>query len=159
MLLATQLMLVARLIKGGLGTPVYLVSLSGFDTHANQNQYHPGLWAGISEAVSSFYKDLEVDGWDDKVLTMSFSEFGRRVKQNAANGTDHGTANTLFVIGKQLKTPGIYNDLASLVDLDDNGDLKYEIDFRTVYATILNRWLGADDKSVLGGSHGKLDFI
>jgi uncharacterized protein (DUF1501 family) len=80
---------------------------------------------------------------------LTFSEFGRRVKQNAANGTDHGTANNVFIIGEHLKSQGFYNELASLNDLDANGDLKFEIDFRTIYATILNKWLKVDDEKIL----------
>ncbi|MBQ0786774.1 MAG: DUF1501 domain-containing protein, partial [Oceanihabitans sp.] len=92
-------------------------------------------------------------------LIITFSEFGRRVKQNAANGTDHGAANNVFIIGENLKKQGLYNDLASLSDLDANGDLKYEIDFRAIYATILKKWLEVDDKKILNTSFDYLDFI
>ena len=104
-------------------------------------------------------KDLQVNNTFKDTLILTFSEFGRRVKQNAANGTDHGTANNVFIIGKNLKKQGLFNSLASLENLDDNGDLKYEIDFRTIYATVLNKWLQVDDKVVLNQLYKQLDFI
>ena len=90
---------------------------------------------------------------------MTYSEFGRRAAENLSGGTDHGTANNVFVIGKNLKKPGFYNELPNLSDLDKNGDLKYSVDFREVYATILNNWMEVDDKKILNKSFSKLDFI
>ena len=112
-----------------------------------------------AESLSAFIRDLKRNGTFEDTLILTFSEFGRRVKQNAANGTDHGSANNVFVIGKNLKTAGIYNKLSSLSDLDDNGDLKFTIDFRQVYATILSDWLNVSDVSVLNNSFEKLKLI
>ena len=106
-----------------------------------------------------FVKDLEASDSFKDTLIVTFSEFGRRVQQNAAGGTDHGAANNLFVIGKNLKKPGLYNDSPDLMNLDKNGDLKYTIDFRSVYATLLDQWLDASHSKVLGSSFETLDFI
>ena len=92
-------------------------------------------------------------------LVLTFSEFGRRVKQNAANGTDHGAANNVFIIGEHLKKQGVYNNLVKLDDLDNNGDLKFEIDFRSLYTTVLDKWLKVDSKSIIGKDLKALDFI
>jgi uncharacterized protein (DUF1501 family) len=92
------------------------------------------------------------------VLVMTFSEFGRRVSQNASNGTDHGTASSMFLMGGGLKKPGLYNDIPSLTDLDD-GDLKYNVDFKQVYATVLDNWLLADSRGILGKKYDKLQFV
>jgi uncharacterized protein (DUF1501 family) len=156
---AKQLKNVAQFISSGLETKVFYTSLGGFDTHANQNNKQSRLLSQYANAVSVFVKDLKQNNTFEDTLILTFSEFGRRVRQNAANGTDHGSANNVFIIGKNLKTAGFYNNLASLSDLDDNGDLKYEIDFRTIYATILSQWLGADDTSILNKSFEKLKFI
>ncbi|BAO75364.1 DUF1501 domain-containing protein [Winogradskyella sp. PG-2] len=156
---AKQLKNVAQFINSGLETKVFYTSLGGFDTHANQNNKQTRLLSQYAESVSSFVKDLKRNNTFEDTLILTFSEFGRRVKQNAANGTDHGAANAVFVIGKKLKKAGFYNNLASLSDLDNNGDLKYEIDFRTIYATILSEWLEADDTTILNQSFNKLNFI
>ena len=92
-------------------------------------------------------------------LILTFSEFGRRVQQNAANGTDHGAANNVFIIGKNLKKQGFYNEAPNLIDLDKNGDIKYTVDFRSIYATILDKWLEVDDATILNKSYSKLAFI
>lgn len=157
--LAKQLGTIAQFINSGLSTKVYYASLVGFDTHANQNKKQNYLLDIYGNSVLAFVNDLKRKGTFKNTLILTFSEFGRRVEQNAANGTDHGAANNVFVIGQNLKKQGLYNDLASLSDLDNNGDLKYEIDFRTVYATILNKWLKVDDKRILDGSFKYLDFI
>lgn len=154
-----QLKNVAQFINSRLETKVFYTALDGFDTHANQPNVQSRLLSQYAESMSAFVKDLKRNDTFKDTLILTFSEFGRRVKQNAANGTDHGAANNVFVIGKNLKKAGFYNKLASLSDLDDNGDLKYEIDFRTVYATILSRWLEADDRLVLNQKFEKLKFI
>ena len=156
---AKQLKNVAQFINSGLETKVFYTSLGGFDTHANQENRQKRLLSQYAESVSAFVKDLKRNETFNDTLILTFSEFGRRVKQNAANGTDHGSANNVFVMGKNLKKAGFYNNLASLSDLDDNGDLKYEIDFRTIYATILSQWLKADDTAILNKSFDKLNFI
>ena len=133
--------------------------MGGFDTHANQANRQSRLLKTYSEAMDVFVKDLEASDSFKDTLILTFSEFGRRVQQNAAGGTDHGAANNLFVIGKNLKKPGLYNDSPDLMNLDKNGDLKYTIDFRSVYATLLDQWLDASHSKVLGSSFETLDFI
>ncbi|MBL7974835.1 MAG: DUF1501 domain-containing protein [Candidatus Kapabacteria bacterium] len=147
--LADQLKIVASLVAGGLKTRIYVVSLGGFDTHAAQVDAtdktlgnHATLLARLSEAVGLFYEDLRLLGADNRVLTMTFSEFGRRVQDNASDGTDHGTAAPLFVFGNNVEA-GIRGVNPSLTDLD-NGNLKMQHDFRQVYASVLAQWFGAN---------------
>ncbi|MBT8261165.1 MAG: DUF1501 domain-containing protein [Flavobacteriaceae bacterium] len=154
-----QLKTMAQFINSGLSTSVYFTSLGGFDTHANQANTQSRLLGLYAEGISSFVSDLHKHDTFKDTLILTFSEFGRRVAQNAANGTDHGTANNVFVIGKNLKTPGIYNNLASLSDLDENGDLKFEIDFRNLYATVLNKWLQVDAKQILNADFKGVEII
>lgn len=156
--LAGQLKTVAELINAGLETKVYYVSLSGFDTHVRQQPQHARLLSAYAESVHAFVRDLEKNNRFQDVLIMTFSEFGRRVSQNASGGTDHGTANNLFVIGKNLKKKGFINGTPDLSKLDQ-GDLIHEIDFRSVYATLLNRWLDTNTNVILGGEFKALDFI
>ncbi|MBL9031567.1 MAG: DUF1501 domain-containing protein [Phycisphaerae bacterium] len=158
--LAQQLAMVGSMIRAGLPTRVYYVSLGGFDTHAGQGGAqggHANLLNRFASAVQAFYADLKAQGNDGRVLTMSFSEFGRRVGQNASQGTDHGTAAPMFLMGPMVK-PGVVGEHPSLTDLDD-GDLKYRIDFRSVYAAILSKWMGADAKAVLEGTFKPADVI
>ena len=112
----------------------------------------------MNDAVKAFVKDLKDNHRFEDVLLFTFSEFGRRVSQNASGGTDHGTANNMFLVGGGLKQKGMVNELPDLSDLQE-GDLKYSVDFKDVYATVLNRWLGADDRSILGGDHKYLGFV
>jgi uncharacterized protein (DUF1501 family) len=133
--------------------------MGGFDTHAYQKNKQNRLLKIYSDSMEVFVKDLEQNDTFKDTLILSFSEFGRRVKQNAASGTDHGAANNLFIIGKNLKKQGFYNEDPNLSQLDSNGDLKYTIDFRSVYATILDKWLEVDDKTILNRSFDKLKFI
>ena len=146
--LARRLKTVAQLVDAGLGTRIYYLDLDGFDTHANQGAAHAGLLAELSGALAAFVDDLHQHGHGDRVLTMTFSEFGRRVKENASQGTDHGAAAPLFVAGGRVK-PGLIGEHPSLNDLDD-GDLKHTTDFRSVYAALLEQWLGLPSEPVLG---------
>ncbi|TXH24231.1 MAG: DUF1501 domain-containing protein [Cyclobacteriaceae bacterium] len=155
---AGQLKTVAELINSGIETKVYYVSLSGFDTHVRQQPQHVRLLNTYADAVNAFVSDLEKNNRFQDVLVMTFSEFGRRVSQNASGGTDHGTANNLFVIGKNLKQKGFINGTPDLSKLDQ-GDLIHEIDFRSVYATLLNRWLNTNSPSILNGNFKILEFI
>ena len=155
--LGNSLNLVGRLIAGGLPTRVYYVSQGGFDTHANQLPSHERLMNDLSAATSSFVQDLKAQGNFSRVLMISFSEFGRRVSENASGGTDHGAAAPLFVMGGGVK-PGLYGNYPSLTDLHD-GDLKFGTDFRSVYATALEKWLGAPSEMVLGKKYPLLPFI
>ena len=133
--LGTQLSIVAELIAGGLETPVYLATIGGFDTHASQPDTHSGLLSEVANAVKAFQNDLELLGVADKVVTMTISEFGRRVAENGSAGTDHGTAAPMFVVGNNV-TGEIMGDNPDLNDLEF-GDLKHVYDFRQVYATML----------------------
>ena len=147
--LAKQLGIVAKLISGGLETPVYLCTIGGFDTHANQLNQHSNLWKQISDAVTAFQIDLKTQNKADKVTLMTFSEFGRRVNQNGTTGTDHGTAAPLFVIGNTVRG-GLIGDNPNLVNLDSNGDLKANFDYRQVYSTVLSDHLGLTATSTEG---------
>ena len=154
---AASLRLIAQMIAGKLPTKVYYAHMTGFDTHASQQGAHDNLLAQFAAGVSVFYKDLEAQGNADRVMVLAFSEFGRRVAENGSGGTDHGTAAPMFVFGKGLKG-GLYGAQPSLADLVD-GDLKHVIDFRSVYATVLDRWLGADPVEILGSSFDRVGFI
>lgn len=155
---AGQLKTVAELINSGIETKVFYVSLSGFDTHVRQQTVHERLLGIYAESVYAFISDLEKNNRFQDVMVMTFSEFGRRVAQNASNGTDHGTANNLFIMGKNLKKKGFINETPDLSKLDD-GDLVHQIDFRSVYATVLNKWLNTNDSQVLKNTFELMDFI
>ncbi|MEM7367093.1 MAG: DUF1501 domain-containing protein [Bacteroidota bacterium] len=156
--LARQLKLVAELINSGAETSVYYTSLPGFDTHVNQRNKQNRLLGQYADAVAAFVKDLKQNHQLDNTVIMTFSEFGRRVDQNASGGTDHGKANSLFLIGGQLRTPGFVNAAPDLGNLDD-GDVSWEIDFRRIYATLLKDWLGADDEAILQGHFKGLRLV
>lgn len=155
---ANQLRTVSRFINSGLKTRVYYVSLSGFDTHTGQKDQQGRLLKQYSEGMAAFLNELKSTGKLNDTLVLTFSEFGRRVEQNASNGTDHGTANNVFVFSGKLKKPGIYNDAPDLINLD-NGDLRYKIDFRQVYATVLDKWLDVNNSNILNRQFSGLDFI
>lgn len=147
-----QLGMVSSMIRAGLKTRVYYVVHGGFDTHSGQGGAqgrHGQLLNQLAASVKAFYTELKAQGNDTRVLTMSFSEFGRRVGQNASQGTDHGTAAPMFLFGPMARE-GVIGDHPSLRDLDD-GDLKHTLDFRGVYAGILEGWLKADSKTILDG--------
>jgi uncharacterized protein (DUF1501 family) len=154
---AQGLNLAAAVIASGVGTKVIYVSLGSFDTHANQRGMQDRLLDQFGSGMKAFYDDLAAHKLDAQVLTMTFSEFGRRVEENANRGTDHGTAAPMFIIGGGVKG-GIYGDHPSLSDLDF-GNLKWHTDFRSVYATVLERWLGVQSSAVLGGSFSTLHFV
>lgn len=157
--LGEQLRLVARLIKGGLPTQLYLVTLDGFDTHVGQSGAHEGLLTDLSEAVDQFYQDLALTEHDQEVLTMTYSEFGRRVSENGVAGTDHGTAMPAMFFGPALNGSGIHGENPDLEDLDDSGNLKYGTDFHSLYATVLENWFCIDSNdvdSILGGTYDRL---
>ena len=148
---------VAALIAARLPTRVYFVSLGGFDTHGNQPGTHARLLKQLADGMAAFQGDLTRRGLADQVLTMTFSEFGRRPSENESKGTDHGTAAPLFVMGSRLK-PGLHGTAPSL-DVGPNRDLTFSTDFRRVYATVLDRWLGCDAKAVLGTRFAPVEFI
>jgi uncharacterized protein (DUF1501 family) len=155
--LASKLQLVARLIAKDLGTRVFYVSLDGFDTHSNQVDQHRSLLSQLANGVSQLFATLKNTNHDKRVLVMTFSEFGRRVQENGSKGTDHGAASCMFVAGPGVKAGpvGKHPNLAEL----DSGDLKYHTDFRQVYATLLDGWLGCDSVAVLGGKFAPLPLL
>lgn len=158
--LARQLAMVSSMIRAGLKTRVYYVTLGGFDTHAGQggeNGRHAQLMQQVGSSLKAFYDDLKKQGNDGRVLTMTFSEFGRRVQQNASGGTDHGAAAPMFLCGPMIK-PGVVGNHPSLTDLDA-GDVKFHTDFRQVYAGILDNWLKADSRKVLEGAYRPVDVL
>ncbi len=150
----------AQVHTAGLGTRVLYTTApyNSFDTHAGEMASHSRLWTETSRTVSDFYEDLKEHEAGDNVITLLFSEFGRRVRDNGS-GTDHGAAGVALVIGEQVKG-GLYGEYPSLKEGDlIDGDLVYNNDFRGTYATILEKWLGVDSKAVLGDSFEQLDFI
>ena len=141
---ARQLALLARLIKGNLGTKVYMISMGGFDTHGNQPLAHERLMTNLSVAIDNFYDDLGFTQQDDKVLSMTFSEFGRRIFENGSNGTDHGKAAPTLFFGSGLNGSAFVGDHPTLDNPDGRGNLEYTMDFRDLYATVLAEWLCVD---------------
>ncbi|MDP4265619.1 MAG: DUF1501 domain-containing protein, partial [Bacteroidota bacterium] len=131
--------------------------LGSFDTHVAQDGQQQRLFTEMNDAVKAFVNDLKTNNRFNDVLLFTFSEFGRRVEQNASGGTDHGTANNMFLISGGLKQKGMINPLPDLADLQE-GDLKYNIDFKNVYATVLKNWLDADDETILGKKYDHLSF-
>jgi uncharacterized protein (DUF1501 family) len=148
---------IAQMISGGVNARIFSVNLDGFDTHTNQLGAQNRLLKQLSDGIAAFYQDLELHGLQDDVVLMTFSEFGRRVAENNGRGTDHGTAAPLFVVGGKIKG-GVYGDHPSLTNLDE-GDLKYNVDFRCVYATILEKWIGADSRQILGQNFDILPIV
>lgn len=147
--LGNSLRQIASLIAAGMESGIYYTGISGFDTHVRQAESQQRLLGILSDSVGRFAEDLQSSGeWSNTVVVI-FSEFGRRVKQNASNGTDHGTANNVYVLGGNLKNPGMRNPLVSLSDLDDH-DLKHTMDFRELYASLLDQTLLFDHEKVLG---------
>ncbi|MEM9921054.1 MAG: DUF1501 domain-containing protein [Bacteroidota bacterium] len=139
---------IAELMTADSDIKIYYVSLTGFDTHVNQKNQQARLLQQYAEGMAAFVKDLQQNRLLDDTLIMTFSEFGRRVRQNASGGTDHGTANNLFLMGGRLQKPGFFNEAPDLSRLDQ-GDLIYQVDFRDIYASIIDRWLGESSKEIL----------
>lgn len=149
---------IASLILSDANTQIYYVSIGSFDTHADQIGRQAALFKQINDATEVFTNDMKANNRFEDVLLFTFSEFGRRVGQNASKGTDHGTANNMFFIGGGLKEKGLLNNMPDLENLDA-GDLKYQVDFKSVYATVLKNWLGADDEKILGKKMEHLSFV
>ncbi|MDQ2817243.1 MAG: DUF1501 domain-containing protein [Candidatus Eremiobacteraeota bacterium] len=154
---AQGLNLISAIVNADLGTKVFYVSLGSFDTHVGQRRRQDVLLEQFAGGLKAFYDDLGAHHTDDRVLTMTFSEFGRRVNENADGGTDHGTAAPMFLVGGNAKG-GLYGDHPSLSDLNF-GNLKWHTDFRSVYATVCERWLGVKADAILGGSFPTLNFV
>lgn len=155
--LANRLKLVAQLIDANLGGRIFYVTIDGFDTHANQAETHQNLLQEVSGAMTAFFKDLSARGHKDRLLMMTFSEFGRRAKENGSKGTDHGSAAPLFLLGGKVK-PGVVGTHPSLEKIPD-GNLVHHTDFRQVYAAILDQWLGVSSKEVLGQTYKSLPVL
>jgi uncharacterized protein (DUF1501 family) len=148
---------IAQVIAGDVGTRVFFATLGGFDTHANQPFQQQRLLTELDGAIDAFMQDLEHLNRQDDVLLMTFSEFGRRVQQNASNGTDHGTAEPLFMVGGGVQG-GLHGAYPSLSDLD-RGDLNYTTDFRSVYSSVLRGWMGVAPEQILGGAYPTLPLV
>lgn len=154
---------IAGLINGGLPARAYYAAqgiavFGGYDTHADQIRRLDTLLDELNQTVSAFYQDLARCGNADRVLTFTFSEFGRRVQENFSGGTDHGLAQPMFVMGAGVK-PGVHGKQPPLNDLDERGNLKMQLDFRGVYAAILEKWLNTPSEPILGGKFPPLDCI
>ncbi|MCX6020532.1 MAG: DUF1501 domain-containing protein [Chloroflexi bacterium] len=154
---AQGLKVLAEAIVAEVGLRVGYIPIGGFDTHANQAYEHPRLLAGLAAGLAAFSADLKAHGKDQNVVVMTWSEFGRRVTENASGGTDHGTAGPMFVLGGKVKG-GLYGDTPNLARLD-SGNLEYSTDFRSVYATMIENWFGADSKDVLGQKFPTLPLL
>src|SRR6267142_465301 len=153
--LAAALQLAAQLIVTGTGVKILHLTLGGFDTHYTQQQRHDDLMGYFDQAVSAFYTDLAAHGMSDRVLIATWSEFGRRPKENASAGTDHGTSAPMFLMGDSVKG-GLYGAAPSLTKLDTGGNLGWNVDFRSVYQEILEGHLEVDAKEVFSQSFDKL---
>ncbi|HSB09415.1 MAG TPA: DUF1501 domain-containing protein [Blastocatellia bacterium] len=161
----------AQIVSTIPGADLLYVQIGGFDTHAQQNGaaadnytnkttgQHANLLKAVSLGIQLFYDDMVAHGLADNVVIMTWSEFGRRPNENASHGCDHGTAAPLFVVGNAVQGGKIYGEQPSLSDLDSAGNMKFEVDFRAVYATILDKWLGTDSQSILGGEFGNMGFL
>lgn len=154
---AAGLKLLAETITGDLGVKVGYVTIGGFDTHSGQKNQHARLLQSLSDGLKAFWQDLTAHGKADEVMIMTWSEFGRRVGENGSNGTDHGAAGPQFLIGNGLKG-GHWGDPVDLANLD-KGNLRYTTDFRSVYATVIDGWLGAPAEKLLGARFPTLGFL
>ena len=156
--LGTGLLLIAQIINANVGTRILYITYGGFDNHANEDNDHDTLVKTVADGIKALFDDLDAHGKSHDVLMMTWSEFGRRVQDNASRGTDHGTSAPHFVVGDAVK-PGIYGVPPSLSSLDSNGNLKVENDFRSYYGTLLSDWLKADSAAILGAGWPNLGFI
>lgn len=155
---AAGLSVLAQAIVGKVGMRVGHISLPGFDTHNRQSVEHPALLKQLDEGLAAFSADLAAQGMAGDVLVLTWSEFGRRVQENANDGTDHGSASVLFALGEGVQK-GIYGEAPSLAQLIDKGNLAYTVDFRQVYATVIERWLGTPADALLGQRWDQLGFV
>jgi uncharacterized protein (DUF1501 family) len=155
--LATRLQQIAQLIGAEFGPRIYYTSLGGFDTHARQALAHGPLLRELADSVAAFYDDLKKRGLSERVLLLTYSEFGRRLAENGGQGTDHGAAAPVFVVGPACRA-GIVGGPPNLKDLDE-GDVRHAVDFRSVYSAILDRWLSVPSAAILGGNFAPLDVL
>lgn len=154
---AMSLKMIGQVVAADVGTRLFFVGLGGFDTHAYQINVHANLMRILGDSLNAFKHDLEAMGKADQVLVMTFSEFGRRPYENASIGTDHGTAEPLFVLGAPVRG-GLYGAYPSLHDMPQ-GDLQHQVDFRSVYATVLEGWLGTPSAPVVGAGFEQIGFL
>jgi uncharacterized protein (DUF1501 family) len=155
--LGTRLQLISRLIAGGIPERVFFTAQDGYDTHASQGTAHGNLLADLGDSLAAFQKELERHEVADRVLTLVFSEFGRRVRENSSGGTDHGAASCMFLSGTAVKA-GLHGVFPGFDQLDD-GDLRHTVDFRSVYATVLDQWLGVPSAGILGPGFAPLGVL
>ena len=155
---SNRLKLAAQVVSSSLKPTIIYLQIGGFDTHANQKNTQANLLKTVSDGISAFHRDMESKDKADDTLIMTFSEFGRRVHENGSQGTDHGTAEPMFLIGGRV-SGGLYGDYPDLSNLDSNGDLIHTVDFRQVYASILQDWLGVDSTQVLNSQFQKLNMF
>jgi len=155
---ANRLKLAAQVVSSSLKPTIIYLQIGGFDTHANQKTTQANLLKTVSDGISAFYRDMESKDKADDTLIMTFSEFGRRVHENGSQGTDHGTAEPMFLIGGRV-SGGLYAHYPNLSNLDSNGDLIHTVDFRQVYASVLQDWLGVDSTPVLSSQFQKLNLF
>ncbi|OHX66075.1 DUF1501 domain-containing protein [Flammeovirga pacifica] len=156
--LGRHLKSISEMIVSGMDTKVYYASLGGFDTHAGQKNIQNRLLKDYSDSIYAFVQDLKKNDYFKDTVILTFSEFGRRVKQNASKGTDHGAANNVFVIGEKLKKPGIFNEGPDLANLH-RGDLIHKVDFRSIYADLLDNWLDVESQGILNKSIDKISIV
>lgn len=163
--LSEQLKLIAQMLAGGIDAEVFFVRIGGWDTHVNQLVDHPNLMRALGGSLAAFYEDLSTVSTPsgnaaDRTVILAWSEFGRRVRENQT-GTDHGTAGLAFCIGRAVKG-GFYGEYPDLADLDEHGNMRFTVDFRSLYATVLERWLGRSGRetdAILGASYPRLEFV
>ncbi len=155
---ANGLSVLAQAIVGDLGMRVGHITLGGFDTHSNENSAHDALMSTLDGGLAAFHADLEAHGKADDVLILTWSEFARRVEENGNGGTDHGSAGMLFALGTGVNG-GLFGEPPSLTELVDRGNLAHTTDFRSVYATVIERWFGAPPEALLGTAWEPLDFL
>jgi uncharacterized protein (DUF1501 family) len=156
--LAERLRLAAQLLKSDLGARVFYTLQSGYDTHASQSFTHANLLSEFAEAVKAFFADLHDSNLSERVILMAFSEFGRTIKENGSGGTDHGTTGCVFLAGPGLKRHALMGVMPNLTDLE-KGEPKMTVDFRSIYANILDGWLSCPSEKVLDARYEKLGFL
>jgi len=155
---SNRLKLAAQVVSSNLKPTIIYLQIGGFDTHANQKDTQATLLRTVSDGIAAFYQDMDAKGKANDTLIMTFSEFGRRVHENGSRGTDHGTAEPMFLVGGQVNG-GLYGDYPSLSNLDSNGDLIHTVDFRQVYASVLQDWLVVDPTQILSSQFQKLNMF
>lgn len=156
--LGHQLAMISALLKTGIHSRVYYAVQGGYDTHADQRPYHAQMLSSLGNAIAAFLNDLKNSGLADRVVVMCFSEFGRRIEENASEGTDHGTAGPVFIAGPRVRG-GQYGSMPDLKHLSPDGDPQYTVDFRQIYGTLLSRWMDVDPLAILDEPGESLGFI